>query len=154
MRRKDREVTDINTIAYILDKCKVLHLGLVDENEPYIVPMNFGYKMEDSKLTIFVHSALEGRKIDVIRKNSRCCVQMECDGSLIENEIACKYGYSFYSLEGFGTAKILENPEEKIIALKLLMKQQTGKDFEFTAEMVANVNVIRIDCDCYSAKHR
>lgn len=154
MRRTDREVTDINTIKYILDSAKVLHLGLVDDSKPYIVPMNYGYAFENNHLVFYVHSALEGRKIDVIKKNSSCCVEIECDGSLIENEIACKYGYSFYSLEGFGITQIIDDPNKKIEALSLLMKAQTGKDFEFTKEMVLNVHVIKIVCDTYSVKHR
>lgn len=79
MRRRDREVTDFNEIIHILDSGKVLHLGLVDQGKPYIVPMNYGYVMENDKLVFYVHGALEGRKLDIIRSNSDCCVQIECD---------------------------------------------------------------------------
>lgn len=154
MRRKDREVTDKDTIRYILEKSKVLHLGLSDNGFPYIVPMNYGFDFNDEKLSFFVHSALEGRKIEILEKNNNCCVQMECDGKLLENEIPCKYGYSFYSLEGFGTAVVVDDVSEKIKALKLIMKTQTGKDFDFSEDMVCSVHVIRIDCSTYSAKHR
>lgn len=47
MTRRELEVTDPQEIIRILDTCKVLHLGLVDEGKPYIVPMNYGYVMED-----------------------------------------------------------------------------------------------------------
>lgn len=154
MRRKDREVTDINIIRFILDSSKVLHLGLSDCSDPYIVPMNYGYRLDSCKLTIYVHSATEGRKIDIIKKNPSCCIEMECETALIESNIACKYSYSFYSLEGFGKAVIVDDVKEKIEAMKLFMKQQTGKDFEFTDEMVAKVNVIRIDCENFTSKHR
>lgn len=46
MRRRDREVTELNEIIHILDSGKVLHLGLVDQGKPYIVPVNYGYVME------------------------------------------------------------------------------------------------------------
>ena len=59
--RREREVTDINEILSILDKAKVLHLGLVDGDEPYVVPMNYGYVMEDGKLTVYLHGAKVGR---------------------------------------------------------------------------------------------
>lgn len=154
MRRKDRKVTDKDTINYILEKCKVLHLGLSDNSSPYIVPMNYGFMFNNNKLSFFVHSAPEGRKIDILKKNPECCVQMECDGILLENTIPCKYGYSFYSLEGFGTAVILDDVSEKEKALQIIMKTQTGKDFDFTEEMVSKVDVIRIDCSSYTAKHR
>ena len=154
MRRRDREVTDMNEIMHILEESKVVHVGLVDDGKPYIIPMNYGYVMEDGKLTIYVHGSLEGRKIDVVRKNSTCCVQMECDGQLFPGRLPCQYGYSYYSLMGFGNAYIVDDVEEKMRALTVLMKSQTGDDFEFNEKLVSIVSVIKIECDEYTAKHR
>ena len=97
MRRRDREVTDSNEIIHILDTGKVLHLGLVDQGKPYIVPMNYGYILEDDKLVFYLHGALEGRKLDIIRNNSDCCVQIECDVQPFSGKVACQYGCSYYS---------------------------------------------------------
>ena len=35
MRRIDREVTDINEMRQIVEKAKILHLGLFDSEYPY-----------------------------------------------------------------------------------------------------------------------
>lgn len=154
MRRRDREVTKMDDFIHILDAGQFLHLGLVDEGRPYIVPMNYGYTMEDGRLTFYLHCASEGRKLDIIRKNPECCVQLECDTAPIEGTIACTFGYSYYSLEGFGKACIVEDPAEKIRAMALLMKTQTGRDFEFNERLVSIVTVVRVDCESYTAKHR
>ena len=154
MRRRDREVTEMNEIRHILDTGMVLHLGLVDQGKPYVVPMNYGYAFEDDKLVFYVHGALEGRKLDVIRANPDCCVQIECDVQPFAGNVACQYGCSYYSLDGFGTARVLEVPGEKMRALSILMKTQTEKDFEFNERLVSIVSVIRIECDSYTAKHR
>jgi len=114
MRRRDREVTEHSEIMHILDSGKVLHLGLVDQGKPYIVPMNYGYVFEGEKLVFYLHGALEGRKLDIIRNNSDCCVQIECDVQPFSGKVACQYGCSYYSFDGFGTAKIVEVPQEKI----------------------------------------
>ena len=135
MRRRDREVTEHSEIMHILDSGKVLHLGLVDQGRPYIVPMNYGYVFEGEKLVFYLHGALEGRKLDIIRNNSDCCVQIECDVQPFSGKVACQYGCSYYSFDGFGTAKIVEVPQEKIKALSVLMKTQTGKDFEFNEKL-------------------
>ena len=79
MTRKEREVTDMNEIIKILDKCKILRLGLVDGDEPYIVPMNYGYTMEDGELTLYLHCAPVGRKLDIIRVNPKVFFEMDCD---------------------------------------------------------------------------
>ena len=46
MRRKDREVTEMEEIQQIFDECKVCRIGIMDENGPYIVPVNYVYVRE------------------------------------------------------------------------------------------------------------
>lgn len=154
MTRRELEVKEPEQILDILNRSKVLHLGLVDEGMPYIVPMNYGYEMVDGKLTIYLHGAAKGYKLDVIRKNPVCCFEMECGVEPFEGKVACQYGVSYYSLMGRGQAVIVENTDEKIKALTLLMKTQTGKDFAFNERLVSIVSVIRLDIDVYTAKHR
>ena len=154
MTRREREVTDINEIVKILDNAKVLHLGLVDGDEPYVVPMNYGYTMTDGKLTIYLHGARRGRKLDLMRTNPKVFFEMEYGIVPFEGEIACKYGITYSSVMGKGVAEIVEDIEEKKHGLSVLMKTQTGKDFDFEDKMADVVSVIRIDVSQYTAKHR
>ena len=71
MTRRERQVTDMDEIIKILNKAKVLHLGLADGDEPYVVPMNYGYEMDGDKLTIWLHGAPQGRKTDLMRQKNR-----------------------------------------------------------------------------------
>ena len=50
MGRRELEITDIDEIVKILDKAKFLHLGLVDEDMPYIAAMNYGFTIDGDKL--------------------------------------------------------------------------------------------------------
>lgn len=154
MTRRERQVTDANEIIKILDKSKVLHLGLVDGDEPYVVPMNYGYTLEDGKLTIYLHGANRGRKLDLVRKNPKVFFEMCCDIVPFEGDVACKYGITYASVMGRGIAEIVEDVEEKKFALSVLMKTQTGKDFEFEEKMTKIVTVIKINAIEYTAKHR
>lgn len=154
MTRREREVTDINKIKEILDKSKVLHLGLVDGDEAYVVPMNYGYTLENGKLTLWLHGAKRGRKLDLIRANPKVFFEMECGIQPFEGEIACKYGIEYSSIMGRGKAEIVEDIEIKKSALSHLMKTQTGKDFEFEDKMAAVVSIVRIDVSEFTAKHR
>ena len=56
MRRSEREVTDCNEIRQILERAEVLRLAMHDEPYPYIVPVNFGFTMQDDQLVLFFHS--------------------------------------------------------------------------------------------------
>lgn len=154
MTRREREVTDINKIIEILDKAKVLHLGLVDGDEAYVVPMNYGYVYENDRLTLYLHGARRGRKLDLMRANPKVFFEMDCDIVPFEGDVACKYGITYSSIMGRGVAQIVDEPEEKMKALSVLMKTQTGKDFEFNEKLVSVVAVIRIDVLEFTAKNR
>ena len=154
MTKRERQVTDEGQIQAILDAGKVLYLGLAVDNEPYVVPMNYGYTREDGKLVMYLHSAVRGKKLDMIRANSRVFFEISTDLLPFEGEKPCQYGLAYSSVMGRGTATIVEDVEEKMKAMSVLMKTQTGKDFTFNEKLVSIVAVIRIDVEEYTAKHR
>ena len=154
MTKRELQITDLQQIRKILDTAKVLRLGLAVNNEPYIVPMNYGYCLEEGKLTLYLHSAVRGKKLDMIRENPRVFIEMDCDQVPFEGEKPCQYGLSYSSIMGRGEARFVEDVEEKMKAMSILMKTQTGKDFSFNAQLVSIVAVIRIDVEEYTAKHR
>ena len=154
MTKRERQITDEAQIEKILDTAKVLHLGLAVDNEPYVVPMNYGYCMEDGKLVFYLHSAVQGKKLDMIRANPKVFVEMDCDRLPFEGEKACQYGLAYSSVMGRGTARIVDDVQEKMQAMTVLMKTQSGKDFSFDERLVSIVAVIRIDVAEYTAKHR
>ena len=154
MTKRERQITDESQIMRILDTAKVLHLGLAVDNEPYVVPMNYGVAWEEDKLVLYLHSAVQGKKLDMIRANPKVFFEMDCDRMPFEGDKPCQYGLVYSSVMGRGTARIVEDVEEKKKAMSLLMKTQTDKDFSFEDRLVSVVAVIRIDVEEYTAKHR
>ena len=154
MTKRELQIVDPEQIRGILDTAKVLRLGLALGDEPYIVPMNYGYIMEGEKLTFYLHSARKGKKLDILRANPKVFVELDCDLRPFDGVKPCQYGLSYSSLMARGTARILEDPEEKMAAMTALMKTQTGKDFSFNERLVSIVAVTRIDVAEYTAKHR
>ena len=152
--RREREVTEPDEIIGILDRGRIVHVGMVDDGAPYVVPMNYGYTMEDGRLTLYLHGATTGRKLDVLRVNPRVFVEIDTDVVPFEGKAACQHGTCYSSVMGEGTAEIIEDPEGKMQGLGILMKTQTGKDFEFNEKMVSGVTVIRIHVRDYTAKKR
>ena len=155
MRRKDREITDETAIRAILDKAQVLHLAMIDGDRPYVVPLHYGYSLIDGRLTLYLHSAKEGRKLDVLQKNGRVAFVLETDvASISGGEIPCKYGAAYASVMGEGKAVFLTDPAKKAAGLQILMKIQTGREFTITEAMTESVAVLRVDVETYSAKSR
>jgi nitroimidazol reductase NimA-like FMN-containing flavoprotein (pyridoxamine 5'-phosphate oxidase superfamily) len=128
MRRKDKEIADTGGKLEIIDKNRVCRLALSDDNRPYIVPLNYGYSFENGALTLYFHSAREGRKLEIIKRNNRACFEIDCEGDLVEGETPCSYSYAFESIVGTGRIILLNTAAEKEDGLNRLMKHQTGKD--------------------------
>ena len=152
MRRKDREITDIDKIETIIASARYMHLGMFDGEFPYIVPLHYGYQMEKGMLTFYVHCAKEGHKLECLRVNRNVFVEIDRGESLITADIPCKYGAEYESVMCRGKAMIMEDIKEKCKALGVLMKVQTGEEHEIDDKMASAVNVVKIDVESYTAK--
>jgi nitroimidazol reductase NimA-like FMN-containing flavoprotein (pyridoxamine 5'-phosphate oxidase superfamily) len=155
MKRKDKEIIDVNEKIKIIDENKVCRLALSDNNQPYIVPLNYGYSFENNILTLYFHSAAEGKKMEIIKKNKQACFEVDCGGFLIEDEKACKHGYAFKSIIGTGKIIIVDTMDEKIDGLNKLMKHQTGKDqiYDFDENTVRRIIVYKMVVDEFTGKN-
>lgn len=154
MRRKNLEVKDKNVIEEILRECKVCRISVVDDGKPYIIPMNFGYDYDGEKMTLYFHSALEGRKTAAIKKGESACFEMDCGHRLIEAEKASGYTYAFKSIIGWGNLQVISDLEEKKKALNKLMYAQTGRYFDMTNEtaVVDKTLVFKIETKDFTCK--
>lgn len=152
MRRKDREITEEQKLREIMDTCKVCRLAMQDEDGLYLVPLNYGYRFESEELTLYFHSAKEGRKVRALQKNPNVCFEMDCEHALIEADTPCAYGYEYACVMGDGKAVILEDAKEKAEALSVLMRHQTGEVFEISEQMTRSVVVIKVTAKSYTGK--
>ncbi|MBQ2697298.1 MAG: pyridoxamine 5'-phosphate oxidase family protein [Clostridia bacterium] len=152
MRRGDRAITQRAEIEAILKRCQVCHLAIADEPYPYVLPLNFGYVWREDGPVFYFHSAKEGRKLDLLRKNSRVAACFDTSHAIKEGETACRYGYYYESVMVEGEAVLVEDAAEKAEGLTLLMRHQTGREDCFTPEQTERVAVIRLRAHTVSAK--
>ena len=148
MRRKDREITDRAEIEGIIREATVCRIGLADSNEPYVVPLSFGY----GDGAVYLHSAPEGKKIDMLKKNPRCCFEVDICDRLVKGDKTCSWGMRYRSVIGSGRAEILSDPAEKRYGLTIIMQHYGGGTFDFSDEDIKNVAVIRIIPDSLTGK--
>jgi nitroimidazol reductase NimA-like FMN-containing flavoprotein (pyridoxamine 5'-phosphate oxidase superfamily) len=147
MRRKEKEISNTDEIDAIIGQADICHLGLIDDDEPYVVPVNFGYK----KNRIYFHSAREGRKIDVIRNNPKVCFNIVTDIKVVRpSPDSCTTKYK--SVTGTGIATIVEDIREKLDGLKSIMRQTIGCEYALSREKVDSVLVVRIDIQKITGK--
>lgn len=148
MRRKDKEIDDIDTINAIMNEAMVCRLAMVEGDRPYVVPLCFGYHDK----TLFFHSALEGKKIDILKKNPSVCFEVDKFVDLITPEQPCKWSLRYQSVIGFGTASIVEAFDEKRKALMLIFAHYGGDASEFPASKIRATSIIRVDIQELSGK--
>jgi len=149
MRRKDKEIKDCNIIEEILQKGEICRIGLSDNGQPYIVPVNYGYQNN----RLFFHSAIEGRKIDILRKNPHICFEVTVDDTIVTGEKACDWGMRYRSVMGEGTVLFLEDTTEKRAALDIIMSQYDREGvFTYGDGALERVTIIQIDIISLSGK--
>jgi len=154
MRRKDREVTDIEDIESIINSSDVCRVAFADNNMPYIVTMNFGYSASPGQCLYF-HSATEGKKLEMIKRNNHVCFEMDTDHKLYSGLKGCDWGMKFKSVVGYGNIYIISERDEKIRGLNSIMSHYSGKsDFDYDENMIKETLVIRLDIKEMTGKKR
>lgn len=109
MRRREKEIKDIETIKSILQEAQVCRLALSNNNIPYIIPMNFGFKDN----ILYLHSAKEGSKIEILKKNNNICFEVDIKNELIKSKTPCDWSMKYYSVIGMGKVYFVNDFEGK-----------------------------------------
>jgi Predicted flavin-nucleotide-binding protein len=148
MKRSDKEIKNKNCIEWILENAKVCRIALCDNESPYIVPMNFGFKENN----LYLHSAHEGLKIDMIRKNNRICFETDTETEIVTADNACSWGMKYYSIIGFGNAHFIEDNDEKEDALNIIMQKYSHKSFEYSKSALDKTTVIKVEIESLTGK--
>lgn len=155
MRRKDREITDIRQIQKILEKSDVLRVALNNGKYPYIFPVNFGYEINEDKITLYFHTSKEGAKHKIIEKDNRAAFETDCGHMLIppQGKTVCTASFAYESVIGLGIInKAAEDEKERL--LEGLLNHYGIKQKNFDAVYSANTVVYKIDVESYTAKIR
>lgn len=153
MRRKDREITDFDEIVNIIRSCDVCRLAFNDDEYPYIVPLNFGLKIDGDKVELYFHCANQGTKLDLIRANNKASFEMDCNHNFIlyDERMSCTMGYE--SVVGNGYVEFVED-EDKFEALKILMNQYHAENFVFNTKMMPATTVFKLVVSEMKGKRR
>ena len=144
-------ITEKDEIEQIIAKCTVCFVGLADTDlTPYVIPRNFGYK----EGTVYLHSAQEGRSIDILSRNPQICITFSTDHALVfqHPQVACSYRMRSKSVIGWGTVIFEEDFDKKKEALDIIMHQYTQKEFTYSDPAVKNVKIWKVALDTLTCK--
>ncbi len=149
MRRKEKEIVGQTQIDEIINSCDVCRLGLAKDNLPYIVPLSFGY---DGK-NVYFHTAPTGQKIEYLAANAQVCVEFERDVRIIPHESSpCSWSTSFQSVICFGEVEEITEPEKMLVALNIIMRHYSGREWEISPEKLPALRTWRIKIAAWHGK--
>lgn len=114
MRRNDRQMAQAEAEALLLDGEYGVLAVLGDEDYPYAVPLSYAY--EDG--VIYFHSAMEGHKLDGLRRHSKVSFSVVGDTEALPG----KFSTNYESVIAFGQAVELEGEEKQIALMALIRK--------------------------------
>lgn len=148
--------TDHAIIDWVLDHCKILHLGLTSDGCSYVVPVNYGYD-EDAhgNYSIFIHGTVNGQKGQALNKEP--VIGFETDGGheglTYTPPATGAFGPAYRSVMGKGQVHQITDNQEKLFALRKIVHHYV-RDIPAVihADDLTNVPVWKIDVSEISAK--
>ncbi|MHC1782859.1 MAG: pyridoxamine 5'-phosphate oxidase family protein [Anaerolineaceae bacterium] len=148
MRRNDKQILEKDLIEFILTKAEVCRVAFSLDEQPYLVPLSFGY--EPGRL--FFHCARTGRKLDMLSRNPRVCFEMEYGCKLVRKETPCDFTVHFASVIGFGKAAVVTDPLRKAYGLDLIVKHYGAVPPDYSEEALSKLAVVEIKIEELTCK--
>lgn len=153
MRRKDREVLELNEIIAIIDECDIVRLGFLDESYPYIVPMNFSYEVMNGHINLYVHGAMEGRKYDLMLKHGKCAFEMDIPLKMECIPEAKDVTMRYKCVMGTADISFVYGDEKRRVMDEVIMaRYEETRDFLYNKSVLPKTLIAKISVNSITAK--
>jgi nitroimidazol reductase NimA-like FMN-containing flavoprotein (pyridoxamine 5'-phosphate oxidase superfamily) len=149
VRRKNREITDSDTLKQVLKSTKYVTVALCMDNEPYLVSLSHGY--DETRNCLYFHCADEGKKLVYLKANSKVWGQAVQDYGVTDE---CDYAYT--SVHFSGKISLINDLSEKQHAMEVIVRQLSAdpeaKLTKIKPEKLAKTTMGRIDIGYMTGK--
>lgn len=158
VRRTDREVSDEQWIRSFLHRAAFGHMATVYDGQPFINSNLFAY--DEDTHAIYLHTARVGRTQANVMASERVCFTVSEMGRLLPADVALEFSVEYAGVMVFGTAVLVDDPQEKEHGLQLLLDKyaphlRPGRDYRsITAEELQRTAVFRISIEQWSGKKK
>jgi len=116
-RRHDRGRYDHETVHALLDAAALCHVAYVIDGQPFCTPTLFW--REGTRL--FWHGSSASRMLRGLESGERACLTVTHFDSLVLARSAFNHSADYRSVMAFGTARLLEDPQDKVRALVMMV---------------------------------
>jgi hypothetical protein len=116
IREPHRGVYDRATVYDILDAGFLCHVGFVADGQPFVIPTSYG--RQDANL--YVHGSAASRMLRRMKEAVPVCVTVTLLDGLVLARSVFNHSMNYRSVVILGTASLVEEPAEKLEALRTL----------------------------------
>jgi nitroimidazol reductase NimA-like FMN-containing flavoprotein (pyridoxamine 5'-phosphate oxidase superfamily) len=154
VREADRAVYDRAAAYKILDEGFICHVGFVADGQPFVIPTGYG-RVDDN---LYIHGSAASRMLRRVDEGIAVCVTVTLLDGLVLARSIFNHSMNYRSVVILGTARAVNDPKEKLEALRLLSehilpgrwvesRQPNEKELKATS-------VLRLPIEEFSAKVR
>ncbi len=153
-REPQRAVYDRDVVNQILDEAFLCHVGFAIEGQPFVIPMSYGRDRD----VLYIHGAPASRMLRHLEPGVPVCITVTLVDGLVLARSVFNHSMNYRSVIILGTAKLVDDPKEKLAALRALSehilpnrwddaRQPNEKELKATS-------VLRLPINEFSAKVR
>lgn len=154
VREADRAVYDRETVYRILDAGFICHIGFSVDGQPFVIPTAYGRK--DANL--YIHGSAASRMLRQMKNGIPMCVTVTLLDGLVLARSVFNHSMNYRSVVILGKATLVEEPEEKLAALRVLSEHIIPGRWDDARQPnereLKATSVLRVPIEEYSAKVR
>jgi len=141
-----------DAVHAVLDAGLVAHVGFVSDGQPFVMPMLHAREGE----TLLLHGARRARIVRLLESGAPLCVNVTLLDGIVAARSAFNSSLNYRSATVFGTARLLDDPAERLRALETISERVLpGRWQELrapTAQELAATGVLAVHIESASAK--
>ena len=154
VREADRAVYDREAAYRILDEGFLCHVGFVTDGQPFVIPTSYGRK--DANL--FIHGSAASRMLRTVKESVPVCITVTLLDGLVLARSIFNHSMNYRSVVVLGKATLIDDPAEKIEALRLLSEHiipgRWADSRQPNERELKATSVLRVPIEEFSAKVR
>jgi uncharacterized protein len=145
MRRQDRQITDENELREILLQGKYVVIAMCRDNKPYIVTLSYGY--DESQNALYLHTGLNGLKMDILKHNSNVCATIIDDRGYIMDDC----GHEYRTIVIDGKISFVMDLEDKMHGMDVILNHLEDNPSMIkerslrNVEMYNSISILKLD---------
>ena len=125
------------TVNKILDEGFVCHVGFVVDGRPFVIPTGYGRSGD----MLYIHGSAASRMLRTLREGIDVCVTVTLIDGLVLARSAFHHSMNYRSVVIFGRARVVDDLDEKMEALRVFTDHIMRHRWEETRE--PNQNELR-----------